>query len=332
MLDPTPRPSLRTWQPTPTAALVAVLASAALYALVPAFARPLTGAGVPAVEVAFARVLVPALALVGSIDLRPGRRRATAWGLASGAAIGVGGAAHVHVLEVGAVGSAAIASMAAPLAAMGAAAALFRRRPSRRAVGAGALVVAAAVIGLGPTGGAAWTPWVLVAPVTFGFSIAVLTERLGTLDVLARTATVCAGAAIGLAPLLARPGSGAVVPRGWSLVALVGCGLVGALVPMILYGAGAPTLGAAGASLVGSAELPLTFAVAALALGESTTIGQLGAALLIGVAVLVGSTDPARIGPAAHGAAARRATVAPRGRARWPAPSATARPVSRPRP
>lgn len=283
--------AVRSWQPAPPIALTAIIGSAMLYAFLPVLVRDLVDAGLSPVAIVFYRMLIPATVLVRYIDLSAKHRAATVWALGTGLVMGLGWIAHVHVVNVGAVGTAALTYMTYPLFTIATATVIFRRRPTIRAVVGGIIIVVAGVIGLGPASAGNWTPLVFVAPVTFGAAIAVLTERLHVLDGFARMAPVTVGATIGVAPLLVPLPTEAAIPDVSTVPTVVICGVACALVPMFLYGASAPTLGAAGSSLAGSAELPLTLVVAAVVLGEPAHHTQLLAAAMIGTAIWVASTE-----------------------------------------
>lgn len=167
------------------------------------------------------------------------RRGATTWGLASGAAMGLGWIAYVHAIDNGAVATAGVVYMTFPMFTLVAARLIFDIRPSPRSVGAAGLVIVAAL-----------------------------------------------GAMVALVPLLATMTPSEVVPltlAGWTW--MIGIGVVCALVPMLIYAAVAQRVGAAGAAMAGSAELPTVFLIGAVFFGEGIRAGQLVAALIIGVAI-----------------------------------------------
>jgi len=283
--------AVRQWQPTPAVATGAIAATSIAYAFATFFARRLADAGVSSVAVAFYRFAISAIVLARLVNLTADKRRATSWALFSGLVMGLGWIAYVHAIEVGDVATAGVAYMTYPLFALVAGRLLFKTHLSVRAIVGAALVLLAAGVGLGaaPTGG--FTPIVLVAPATFGFAISVLTERLGTLDPFERLGAVALGATVGMSPLLATMSLGEIVPAsasGWLWI--IGIGVGSALIPMTIYAAAAPTIGAARSAVAGAAELPTVFIIGAVFFGESIRFGHSLAAILIVAAVALTPT------------------------------------------
>jgi drug/metabolite transporter (DMT)-like permease len=202
---------LRNWQPTPAIATAVIAATSIGSGFASYFARRLTDAGISAVAVAFFRFAVIAVVLAPLVAWDRPRRAATVWGLASGAAMGLGWIAYVDAIDEGAVATVGVVYMTFPLFTLVAARLVFGIRPSSRSVGAAGLVVVAALVALGAPG--AGVPLTMViAPATFGFSIAVLTERLGVLDPFERLGAVALGAVVALAPLVTTMSPSEVVP------------------------------------------------------------------------------------------------------------------------
>jgi drug/metabolite transporter (DMT)-like permease len=283
---------LRRWAPGPTAATMAIVATSFATAGASFFIRRLTDAGVTPVTVAFARFALTAIVLGRFVRFDPGHRTATSWGLASGAGMAVGWIAYVHAVDEGTVAGAGVVYMTYPLFAMLALATLFRVRPSSRQVAGGVLVLAGAAVALGPSGSIPWLA--VVAPATFGLSIAVLTERLGVLDPFERLGSVATGASLALLPIVAtRPIDELLPERVGSWVWIIGLGIGSALVPMLVYAAAAPRVGAARAAVAGSFELPVMIVVGLL-LGEAVGRSQwLGAITICVAVVLTATTRPA---------------------------------------
>jgi drug/metabolite transporter (DMT)-like permease len=286
----------RSWAPDPFSATIAIIGTAFAYGTASFFVRKLTDAGVASETVALARFAITALVLVRFVRLDRPHRRATAWGLGSGAAMALGWITFVQAVDRGSVASAGVVYMTYPLFAMLALAIMFDVRPSARQVAGGVLVVVGAAAALGPTGG---VPWIAIAaPATFGLATAILTERLTNLDPFERLGAVAAGATIALLPLvlLRAPGSAlpGAVDEGLWIVAL---GIGSALVPMLVYAAAAPRVGAARASVAGSIELPVVIGIG-LVLGETVTAGHVIGTIAICVAVVVATaTRPAHAIP-----------------------------------
>lgn len=285
------------WSPAPGAATAAVACASVATAGTAWFARQLTDAGMAPVSVAFARFGFTAIVLARWVRLDGARRRATGWGLASGAGMALGWITYVRAIAHGSVASVGVAYMTYPLFAMLTLVAAFGIRPMRRQVLGGGLVAIGALVALGPGGGAPW--FTVAAPLTFGASIAILTERLTALDPFERLAAVALGASAALVPLVVA--SDAVAPRdattwAWAICLGVGC----ALLPMLVYAAAAPYAGAARASVAGAVELPVIVAIGAT-LGEPLGRNQLLGAALICLAVVVASASrPAHAIPGEH--------------------------------
>lgn len=287
---------LRTWTPTAGPATLAIIGTTLAYAGASFFVRRLTDAGIAPVTVAVARFAITAIVLGRFIRLDRPYRTATAWGLGSGAAMALGWIAYVRAVEAGSVATAGVVYMTYPLFAMLGLALLFRVRPSALQVVGGVLVVAGAAVALGPT---AAVPWIsIAAPATFGIATAVLTERLTPLDPFERLGSVATGATVALLPILSLQSTEHVFPAtvdAWAWI--VGLGVGSALLPMLVYAAAAPQVGAARASVAGSVELPIVLAIGFL-LGEAITTGQVVGTLAICAAVIATSaTRPAHAIP-----------------------------------
>lgn len=286
----------RSWSPEPVLATVAIIGTAVAYGAASFFVRRLTDSGMPAETVALARFAITALVLGRFIRLDPPHRGATAWGLGSGAAMALGWIAFVRAVEGGSVATAGVVYMTYPLFAMLALAVLFAVRPSPRQVGGGVLVVVGAAAALGPAGG---IPWIsIAAPATFGIATAVLTERLTTLDPFERLGSVAAGATAALLPIVALRAPHEMLPSQldeWMWIVALGVG--SALVPMLVYAAAAPRVGAARASVAGSVELPVMIGIG-LVLGETVTAGHVVGTIAICAAVVTATaTRPAHAIP-----------------------------------
>lgn len=282
---------LRAWHPAPTTATLAIAATGVAYAAASFFARRLTDDGISPVTVAFCRFAIAALALAPFLRFDPKRLAASVWGLGSGAAMAIGWIAYVTAVSEGPIASAGVVYMTSPLFAMLVLATVFDVRPSRRQLLGGVMVVAGASIALGPDGAPVWVSF--AAPATFGGATAVLTERLGPLDPFERLGAVAAGAATALLPFLLVQDVAATIPRtmaGWS--SIIGLGLGSALLPMLVYAAAAPRVGAAQATIAGTVELPAIFVIG-LGFGEALTVAHMLGALVIGAAiVLTSATRP----------------------------------------
>jgi drug/metabolite transporter (DMT)-like permease len=289
---PAPRvgvlPALRRWSPTPRVATLVIVATSVAYAFTAFFARRLTDAGLAPATVAFARFALMAVVLAPFVRVDPARRRATLWGFVGGAVMAVGWVAYVHAVETGAVAVAGVVYLTYPLFTAVSLAVVFRVRVGARQVVGGALVVVAGVVALGVGDGGGVPLVAVVAPATFGFSIAVLTERLGVLDPFERLASTALGAVAGLVPVVGDLPVAEIVPSSadvWLGVAVFG--VVCALVPMLLYAACAPVVGASRSAVAGSAELPTVFVIGAVFFGEAVRPQHLAAAVVVVAAIAV---------------------------------------------
>lgn len=268
-----------------------------MYSFVAFFARRLSDAGLAPASVALHRYLLTAIIMVGFVRLDREVRGATLWGLGSGVAMGVGWMAYAQAVATIDVAAVSLVYMTYPLFAMAGARVLFGVVPARRSLIGGALIVVAAGIVLSPSsigGGSGPLLVAAIAPLTFGVSIAVLTERLGPLDAFERIGAVTTGAVLGLAVPVLRLPVDEVVPSGaseWTLT--IGMGIVATLVPMTLYAIAAPSVGAARSAMTGAVELPVLFLIAAVAFGESLTVARLLAgALIVGAIGLTPTRTP----------------------------------------
>ena len=275
-----------------TATLLVVLTSV-LMGSVPIFARELTDAGLSAVSVSFYRNLLGAIVLFHLLRFDGLRRGATLWALAAGVGMGLGWTAYVRAVEVVPVSTAGVIYMSYPLFAIVLAWALFRERPTTRALVAGLVVLAASMIAMGPELGGE-TEVLLVAfaaPASFGFAVAVLTERLASLRPIERVAPIAFGATVGLLPIVASQSADEAIPsdfRTWLLA--LGIAAITAIGPQWMYSAAAPRVGPARAAIAGSVELPMMFLVGWLWFDEALTWQQgLAGLLVLGAILLVPS-------------------------------------------
>ena len=276
---------LRRWNPTSRNATVAVGGASVAIASATFFVRRLTEIGISPTSVAFFRYAFTSLVLLRFLRLSGPKRTATVWGLASGAITGLGWAAYAATIESSDLSTAGVAYMTYPVFTLIACRVLFGRCAVRRSVLAAVLVIVGATIALGPNL-ADISLFLVIAPATFGFSVAVLTEKLTPLDPFERLGAVAVGAVVALSPLLLSMPIGQVVPTTatgllWILGIAVGC----ALIPMIIYGAAAPTIGAARTAVAGAGELPTMFVIGALFFGEAIRIEHLVAGAIIAAAI-----------------------------------------------
>ncbi|MEM7142035.1 MAG: DMT family transporter [Actinomycetota bacterium] len=275
-----------------TGGTVAIAFVGVAYAFGTFFARRLTDAGLSPTTVAFARFALVAVVLAPCLRRAARHRRALVWGLTSGAVMALGWIAYVDGIGSGDVALVGVAYMTYPLFTLVMLAVVFGRRPTARQIGGGLLVLGAAFVALSAESSGGGVPLItFAAPATFGFSLAVLTERLEVLAPSERLASAAVGAALTLLPFVGRLPADGVVPSSVSQWAwVVGLGVGAALVPMLIYAAAAPVLGAARSAVAGATELPMVFLIGGVVFGEVLTGRHLAAAGLVMVAIVVSSS------------------------------------------
>lgn len=274
-----------------TVATLLVIATSILMGSVPVFARELTDAGLSAVSVSFYRNLLGAVVLIGLLRFSGPKRHATFWALAAGLFMGLGWTAYVRAVEVVPVSTAGVIYMSYPLFAIVLAWVLFRQPATPRGLFSGVVVLAASLVALGGELGGGETDVLLVAfaaPISFGFAVAVLTERLAALRPIERVAPIAFGSTIGLLPIMATQSWNESIPADldtWMLA--IGIALITAIGPQWIYSAAAPNVGPARAAIAGSIELPMMFLVGYLWFDEALTVQQGIAGLMVLVAILL---------------------------------------------
>ena len=295
---------------SPRVAVAGVITASVSMGLVPIFARTLTDDGMAPVAVSFYRNLLGAVLLGGMLRLTGPKRTATLWGLFTGIGMGFGWTTYVEAVTVVPVSTAGVIYLSYPIFTLLVLWAVFGQPPTRRALVGAVVVVVAAVIALGPEVSGEHTSELLIllaAPISFGLAVAVLTERMGSLNPLERVATVGVGSSAGLAPLvLSLPGDEVIPAEPSSWLLIIGIGLLTGVGPQWLYVKCAPRVGAPKAAVTGAIELPTMFAVSVLVFGEGLTITQVLAGLLVVGAILA---VPSRPSPATVMARRRRRLI-----------------------
>lgn len=286
------RPTRRRGLPTPPpgTATTVVAVSAVGFGLVPFFARSLTDAGVAAPTVTLFRWGFTAAILLPFVRPRRDKVASLSWGFAAGVAVGLGWVAYVAALKSMPVPTISVIYMTYPIFAIVASRILFSKRAVRRSV-AGAMIVAiAAAIALSPSTVGSIGPMIVAvafaSPLSYGFGITVLAERLQSLSPVERMASIAAGAVIAVLPLhLALPDSEkvSITSEAWGLI--LGMGLLTSLLPQLGYSVAAPVVGSARTAIAGAVELPTMLVVGWLTFGESLGWPQLVAGILILTAV-----------------------------------------------
>ena len=275
---------------SPALATVVVALTAMLFGLVPLFARHLQAEGIGSAAIALYRYAFTAALLIPFLPLSRTKRGEALLLGGAGVGMGLGWVGYLEAIEVAPLAAAGVIYMSYPLFCVAFGWLLLGQRPTARAVGAGALILAAAALLLDPgalgPGAALALLWSVPAPAGFGLIVVVLCAMTPSLTVMEKMAAGMMGATLGLAPLALAPEAGALLPvtaKGWALVA--GMGLATAFLPQMLYTIAAPHVGAARASAAGSFELPTMLAIGWLAFGETLGARDLTASALVLLAI-----------------------------------------------
>ena len=130
----------------------------------------------------------------------------------------------------------------------------------------------------------------LAAPAGYGFVLNVVAHKLEGLSPLAITGTIALGGVSGLTPLVLMTPGGALLPSGGNaLLLLFVFSALTAFVPQFVMTLSVPRVGAGRSAAAASVELPATFLIAALFLGEPPTTRQwLAGAIIVGAIVIAG--------------------------------------------
>ncbi len=274
----------------PAAATVAIAVSAVCFGLVPLFARELQALGVDPAAIAFYRYAFTAAVMLPFLPLARWKRRQAVTLALTGMLTGLGWIGYLRAIETESVAAAGVVYMSYPVFALLFAWALLRQRPGLRAWAACVLVLAGAALLVGGDQdiSARALVWALPAPITFGLIIVVLSTMVPDLSVPERLACGIGGAVVGLAPLAAMAGPGALVPASGEVwLSILGMGLLSALLPQVIYTFACPRVGPARAAATGAFELPTMIAVGWFAFSETVGVLDLTAAALVLAAILL---------------------------------------------
>ncbi|WP_233416894.1 DMT family transporter [Halovulum marinum] len=292
---------------SPTArATLTIALCAVLFGLVPLFARILQAEGMDPAAIALSRYGLTALVAAPFLPWRRAVRRQVLVLAGTGLACGLGWVAYLEAIGRTTVAAAGVVYMSYPAFALGFAWLLLGLAPSGRAVAAAAMVLAGALLVSGGAG--VGDPLALLlmlpAPAFFALVIVALAALAPDLAPMEKLAATMAGTVAGLLPLAALAAPGTLLPGtgpGWA--ALLGSGLLTALLPQWLYVRAAPHVGPGRAAAAGAFELPTMLAIGALAFGELVGPREVAAALLVLAAIgLSPSVRPAGPAPARPGA------------------------------
>lgn len=279
-------------------ATLAIAFTAICFGLVPGFARELQALGVPDAVIAFYRYAFSAAVLLPFLPLRRGKRRQGAIMFGAGLLMGLGWVGYLQLVGTTSIAAAGVIYMSYPLFALLFGWILLGLRPGRRAWAAcAAILLAAAVMaegaaGLSPRG----VLLALPAPLTFGLGIVVISALVHDLRVLERLSAGLLGSVAGLAPhILATTPAAVIPPGGAAWLAVLGLGLLTALIPQLLYTLAAPHVGPARAAAAGAVELPVMILVGWLAFAEAMGLREvIAAALVVGAVTLTPAMDMRR--------------------------------------
>jgi drug/metabolite transporter (DMT)-like permease len=258
--------------PSTAFAFTLVLLAAVMFGTVPYFSLSLTQSGM-APPVAFYRYLVAGLVFLPAFWAARGTWTVLLWGVGTGVCMSLGWVGYVTALRVVPVSTAGVIYMSYPVFTLLIGWLFWGEHPTRRAMIASGMVLAAAVMatGLTPITGDQWI-WILgafAAPLGFGFGITVLVHKLTGVPAKARVVAISIGSVLGLSPLmlaLDMPQILPATPEG--LVWVAGIALVTATAPQLIYTYVAPVIGSAHTATAGSVELPTMFVIGWLAFGE----------------------------------------------------------------
>ena len=274
-------------------ATLVIVFSCICFGSVPFFAKHLVEMGLCSAFIALSRYLVTAFLFFRFLDIRSQYKSESFWAIASGLGVGLGWIAYVEALKNAPVASVSVIYMTYPLFTLLASWILIRNKPGARAIIASALILLASMLAFAPgnLSEAAMSSLMLafLAPLSFGISIAILTDKLHNLSPMQRLTGFAAGAALGLFPVAisTQSMSGLVALPTMAWLLLIGLAVFTALVPQYLYSRFAPVIGPAKSAMAGSVELITMFAIGFLAFGEALGLAQISSGLLVIVAIII---------------------------------------------
>jgi drug/metabolite transporter (DMT)-like permease len=275
-----------------TQATIIICLTAICFGTVPWFAKELLDSGIASPAVAFYRYAISALLFFWVMPLKGPSCRETIWAVLSGVCVGLGWIGFVEALKVVPIASASVIYMTYPLFTLIGSWLLIKNVPNRKSLVAGGLILIAAFLAYAPSGLSDEAIHSLtvafVAPVAFGVSIAVLTDKLQNLSPLQRLAGFTVGASLGLLPIVLILPLESVLPNQPKLWVYMLClAFLTALLPQYLYSTLAPIIGPARSAMAGSIELPTMFVIGFLIYGESIGWIQIFSGMLVMVAILI---------------------------------------------
>ena len=282
--------------------VVAIMLGAACFGTLPLFARTLTEFAIAAPAIAFFRFALSALVLSPFLVVRGPAARATVWGLAGGAIMGLGWIGFVVALKTLSVAETGILFMTFPLFAIGFCLVFGDRPGVSGLLGAGLIVLAAVIVApegaLDPSGALMAVLAALIAPAAYGLLLNIIARRVHTLRPVSATGAIAMGSVLVLGPIVATLPLDAVLPsQPVAYVWLAAFSAATALVPQLVYVVFSPRIGAVRTAMAGSVELPTMFLVGAIAFGEPLGWTHLTAAALIFCAIALTARPRASAAP-----------------------------------
>jgi drug/metabolite transporter (DMT)-like permease len=273
---------------------LAIIAASVCFGLVPLFVRELQGLGIGSPAIAFWRFAFSALIMLPFLPLARAKRRQAAVLAGAGLLQGLSWVGYMHAIKTGPIAISGVIYMSYPIFALIFAWILLKVRPTGRAWLAGVLVLSAAILVIGGGGGdsvgssLSSVVWAIPAPIAFGLIIVVLSSMVMDLSPFERLAAGMWGAVIGLAPILIFAEPGSFVPASvdaW--MAIAGLGAATALIPQLVYTFACARTGPARAAAAGSIELPTMILIGWLAFAEQPGLLEVGAVILVLMAILL---------------------------------------------
>jgi drug/metabolite transporter (DMT)-like permease len=265
------------------------------FGLAPYFVRTLLDANTDPSVIAFARFALTAVIMLPFLSFGGRKGSASFMGMVAGILMGFGWVGFIMALKYTTVVTAGVSYMAYPMFTMLFAWALLGSPPGPRGFLAGFMALTAVYISLTPNVFGdmqiAGISYLLMAPLSFGFAVAVMSGWLGRLNPLERLACVPLGACIGLAPAMWITTGGQVLPAEVDWMALIGLAVLTLLLPGVLYAIAAPRIGLVRTAICGSVELPVMVLSGLWLLGDGLRERDLAAVVLVIVAILVVSVS-----------------------------------------
>ena len=269
-----------------------IVLTAICFGLVPWFARELLDHGMASPAVAFYRYCITALIFFSVLPISGPLRKECYWAVASGACVGLGWIAYVEALKIVPISSVSVIYMTYPMFTLLASWLLIGNVPNKRSLAAGFLILLASIIAFTPEGLGETARQALliafIAPLAFGMSISVLTDKMPNLRPLQRLAGFTTGASLGLLPLILNLEIEQVIPQDpalWKYI--IGLAFLTALIPQYLYSTMAPLIGPAKSAMAGSIELPTMFIIGFMVFGESIGLVQILSGMLVMTAIVI---------------------------------------------